>query len=72
MIFSYIVTCSFDIYFNDVCVYNALLDRIWYKNEYGTNVPYSVEYGTFVPYSDRIWYNFRPNMVQTLYHIRLE
>jgi len=51
---------------------HAMLDRIWYKNEYGTNVPYSVEYGTNVPYSDRIWYNFRPNMVQTLYHIRLE
>ena len=47
-------------------------DSIWYKNVYGTNVPYSAEYGTFVPYSDRIWYTFQPNMVHTLYHIRLE
>ena len=52
----------------DKHVQTPLSDRIWYKNEYGTIVPYSVEYGTNVPYSDRIWYNFRPNMVQTLYH----
>jgi hypothetical protein len=36
----------------------AVLDRIWYKNEYGTNVPYS----------DRIWYKFVP--YSFLYQIR--